>query len=127
MTRIIATLLLLLALGCSGEFVTSQETDLMKYPEITVFIQEMDRFQGDVSDLESSVFRFSYASRQIEPLMVLRTIDKEAVAEGWRITSDTGMTHVYKKNLHRYKAQTRDDVVLVTYDGEKKVFHIEWM
>lgn len=125
-TRIFQALLLFLLAGCSGEFVTSREADLAKYPDIKVFIHEIDRFQGEVSDLEASTFRFSYASRQTVPEKILEAIDNAAVAEGWQITSRTDRTRVYKKNLRRYPAQTHADIVFVEYDVENGIVRVEW-
>ena len=124
--RIFPALFLSLLAGCSGEFVTSLEADLAKYPEIRIFVHEQVLFQGDESDLEAGIFRFSYTSCQTDPLKVLQAIDKDAVAEGWRIFSQEGMTRVYKKNLQRYPAQTQDDVVFIEYDVGKGTFCVEW-
>jgi len=76
-TRCIVVFLLVNILcGCSGEFVTSQESDLSKYPELECFAHEMRRFHGDVTDLERGIFRFSYTSRESDPESILRSIRK---------------------------------------------------
>ena len=121
-----AVLLLPLLWGCSGEFVTSQESDLAKYPEIKVFVHKMLRFHGDVTDLENGTFRFSYSSREADPQGILQVIDKNAVADGWQMILQENLRRGYTKNLHRYPAQTRADVVIVEYDAENGTVRVEW-
>ena len=123
---ITALLLPTFFLGCFGEFTTSQESDLVKYPELNVFVHEMIQFQGDVTDLESGTFRFSYSSREPDPRRILQAIDAKARAEDWRLLFQKYFIRCYTKNLHRYPAQTRDDVVIVEYDAGKESIRIEW-
>lgn len=126
--RIITALQLLSLVfwGCSGEFVTSQESDLAKYPEIHVFVHQMLRFQGDVTDLENGTFRFSYSSHEADPQAILHAIDMNATADGWQMVFQKGMKRGYMKNLHRYPAQTQADIVIVAYDDEDEAVYVEW-
>lgn len=124
----VLTLILLLVLpavlGYSGEFTTSQESDLAKYPELNAFVCKMRHFYGDVVDLEYGVFRFSYSSRETNPKMILQAIHEKALADDWRFISEGKYSRLYTKNLHRYPAQTHDDVVFVEYDAKTEIIHI---
>lgn len=124
--NMVVFLLVSILCGCSGEFVTSQESDLSKYPEIHIFAHEMARFHGDVTDLERGTFRFSYTSRESEPESLLQAIDQKAAANGWLVILRQGLKRGYSKNLHRYPAQSRSDVVLIEYDPGMKKVRVEW-
>ena len=112
--------------GCSGEFVTSKEADLEKYPELRPFIHQMLRFHGGDTDLEYGVFRFSYESREQDAKTLLAVIHMNATTSGWKVIRRNDLMCGYSKNLKRYPAQSRDDLVWVEYNAETRRLDVTW-
>lgn len=119
-------LLLACIWGCSGDFITSKEGDLKKYPELSPFVYKIIRFYGENTDLERDVFRFSYESHEPDVKPLLAMIHTNAISSGWDNILYNNLERGYSKNLRRYPAQTRDDLVFVKYDEKTRRVYVTW-
>ena len=117
---------IILLLGCSGDFVMSSESDLKKYPEIEIFIYKKQRFYGDMCDIESGTFSFSYSSKEVDSEKILNAIDKRAIKAGWKRLYKRRMECGYSKNLQRYPAQKEHDFIRIEYFPALKRVHVFW-
>lgn len=110
----------------STEFVKSQEKDLEKYPELQTFLFEYNDFYSDTCDIESGDFCFYFSSKCKNSDELFLKVDKRAIETGWHIIDKSEKSRTYSQNLKRYPAQTKNDIIILKYIPEKKLYHIKW-
>ncbi|MCX6899695.1 MAG: hypothetical protein NT105_13480 [Verrucomicrobia bacterium] len=119
-------LVICLCSACTGEYPMSREADLKKYPELAPFILPIKSFQGERCDLEAGVFRFAYVADFESPGAWIPLFDQRATREGWRIIASSDCSRSYSKNLKRFPAQEKADIVIVSVDHAKSLVRVEW-
>ncbi|MCX6909808.1 MAG: hypothetical protein NTY01_17445 [Verrucomicrobia bacterium] len=125
MTRAVF-LVICLCSACTGEYPVSREADLKKYPELAPFILPMKSFQGERCDVEAGVFKFAYVADFESPSACLSLFDQRATREGWRMIASGDCHRSYSKNLKRFTAQEKADIVIVSVDPAKSLVRVEW-
>jgi len=114
----------LLFAGCS-DIVKQQPSDLAKYPELANFFNACGRFESGTADLDVGILTLQFVpSMTAEELFA--KLDQIAESDQWAISKKSEAVHIYRKNLKRYQAQIKDDVVTVFYDNEKKTLEFDW-
>ena len=111
--------------SCSDEVVKQTPADLKKYPELKRFFDTCGTFNGGTLDVSSGPFVAQFTASTSASDMFAK-LDSIAASDEWRQSHTSDLVHVYTKNLKRYPAQAKDDVIVISFDKEKNVVELNW-
>ena len=111
--------------SCS-DIIRQESSDLIKYPQLKFFFDTCGEFKNGTLDIDAGVFRAQFSSDLKSSHELFLTLDNHAIANHWRVSEISNMVHVYRKNLYRYPAQNKDDVIYITFNSKINEVSFKW-
>ncbi len=122
---VVLSVLFGICLRLVDERVETTEADLQKYPEIQLFVIEMERFVPGEADLDIGTFSFSYVSRLTKET-VFEIIADEAVQQGWTPDERYDSQISFRRNTGKNSVPQSGDLVVISYREDSGVFDVWW-
>ena len=122
---VVLSVLFGICLRLVDERVETTEADLQKYPEIQLFVIEMERFVPGEADLDIGTFSFSYVSRLTKET-VFEIIADEAVQQGWTPDERYDSQISFRRSAGNNSVPQSGDLVVISYREDSGVFDVWW-
>ncbi len=102
------------------DIVVPEESELLKYPELRIFMSDYKDFQGIAHNLDTGHYSFSFSisHRSLQDYFALA--EENSKSFGWRLVFSDSFKQVYERESHRYPADEGLEHVTLSYDESSK-------
>ena len=110
----------------SIEHVIPVEADLKKYPELIPFLAGRSGFRGIRFTPDSNEFEVAFPTALKSPDSFFQTVEAQAIAAGWKLSSRSAIRHVYQRRSERSRSTSTIDEIALSYSLPSSEVTLHW-